>query len=362
MKMDSKLILVINPGSTSTKVAIFDGHKNLFQKSIIHPQEELKQFKYIADQYSYRKNIILEVIGSQSLGVSFDDIQVVVGRGGLIKPVPSGVIEVNDALIRDLKHSPLGEHASNLGGLIADDIAKHLPNAKAYIVDPVVVDEMNEIARIAGHPLFQRKSILHALNQKAVARHYARNNGVLYEDLKLVVAHLGGGISVGVHIRGKIIDVNQGLDGEGPFSPERSGTLPSGDLVRLCFSGKYTQEEVIKMILGKGGMVAYLGTNDVVEVEKRIAEGDEYAKLIFEAMAYQVAKQIAQMAVVCECELDAILITGGVAYSKAFIELISRKVQRIAPVFVYPGEDEMYALAMNGMMILDGEAKFIEYN
>ena len=249
--MHSSIILVINPGSTSTKIALFDGHKNIFQKNIMHTVDELAPFEHIADQYAFRKQVILDVISHDNIGLDLDHIRVVIGRGGLIKPVPSGVIEVNDALIRDLKNSPLGEHASNLGGLIADDIARHLTNAKAYIADPVVVDELDEIARFSGHPELQRRSILHALNQKAIARHYARNTGVNYEDLNLVVAHLGGGITVGAHKKGRIVDVNQGLDGEGPFSPERSGTLPVGDLVKLCFSGKYTIDQVKKMITGK---------------------------------------------------------------------------------------------------------------
>jgi butyrate kinase len=361
--MDQKIILVINPGSTSTKIAIFDGHKPVFQRNIIHSAEDLAPYAHIADQYSFRKNVILDVINKDSVDVHPDDIQIVVGRGGVIKPVPSGVIKVNEALLRDLKNSPWGiDHASNLGGLIADDIARNLPNAQAYIADPVVVDELQDVARVAGHPEFQRKSILHALNQKAVARHYAKNTGVRYEDLNLVVAHLGGGITVGAHQKGRIIDVNQGLDGEGPFSPERSGTLPVGDLAKLCYSGKYTLDQVKKMITGKGGMVAYLGTNNVQDVEKRIEEGDGFAKLIFEAMAYQVSKCIGEMVVVLDCEVDAILITGGVAYSKAFVDYISNKVNKLGPIFIYPGEDEMQALALNGLMVLNGEATLLEYN
>jgi butyrate kinase len=359
--MDSKIILVINPGSTSTKIAIYNAHNILFQRNIIHSVEDLAQFEHIADQYNFRKNVILDVINKDNVEVNPDDIQIVMGRGGVIKPVPSGVIKVSETLIHDLINSKI-EHASNLGGLIADDIAKNLPHATAYIADPVVVDELEDVARISGHPDLQRTSIFHALNQKATARHYAKNTGARYEDLNLVVVHLGGGITVGAHKKGRVIDVNQGLDGEGPFSPERSGTLPSGDFAKLCYSGKYTLDQVKKMITGKGGMVAYLGTNNVMEVEKRIENGDEYAKLIFEAMGYQVAKFIGEMAVVLDCDVDAILITGGVAFSKAFVNYISNKVSKIGPIFVYPGEDEMHALALNALMVLNGEANILEYN
>ena len=359
--METKTILAINPGSTSTKIAIFHGHKNIFHKNIQHSVEDLAPYNKITDQYEFRKKVIIDLLENDNSGIDLKNICVVVGRGGLIKPVPSGVIKVNDALIHDLKNSPLGEHASNLGGLIADDIAKHLPHAKAYIADPVVVDELEDIARISGHPLFERKSILHALNQKAIARLYARNINTPYEDLNLIVTHLGGGITVGAHCKGRIIDVNNGLDGEGPFSPERSGTLPMGDLVRLCFSGKYTQAEILKMITGHGGMVAYLCTNSIPDVEIMIGEGNHQAKLIYDAMAYQVAKSIGEMAAVLNGEVDAILITGGVAFNKVFVDKIRKKVSTFGTVYVYPGEDEMYALAMNGLMILNGQAQILEY-
>lgn len=352
-------VLAINPGSTSTKIAVFHNTNPVFIKTIRHTSEELAPFEKITDQYAFRKEIILKEL--KDAETQFDLIKAVVGRGGLVKPIPSGVYRVNEAMKADLFNSPLGEHASNLGGLIADDIARSLPNAQAFIADPVVVDEMNELARIAGHPLFKRNSIFHALNQKAIAREHSRQVMRQYEDLNLIVTHLGGGITVGAHEKGKVIDVNNGLDGEGPFSPERSGTLPSGDLVRLCFSGRFTEKEMLKMITGNGGMVAYLGTNNAYEAEMRAAEGDEKAKLILEAMAYQVAKAIGAMCPVLRGEVDAILITGGLANSKWFVNNIIQRVFRIAPVYVYPGEDEMRALANNGLMVLKGEIQPKEY-
>jgi len=359
--MDINLILVINPGSTSTKIAVFNRSEVIFQKNIHHTIEDLSPYPNITSQYQFRKEVILNELENYCKECNFREIKIIVGRGGLLKPVPSGVIEVNERLLHDLKNNTIREHASNLGGLIAADIADSLSGAKAYIADPVVVDEFEEISRISGHPLFERKSILHTLNQKAVARLHSKTINRKYEELNLIVAHLGGGITVGAHHKGRIIDVNQGLDGEGPFSPERSGTLPVGDMVRLCFSGQYTMDQILKMITGKGGLVAYLGTNSAIEVEKMIESGNKKARLIYEAMAYQVAKSIGEMAVVLKCDVDAILITGGVAYSNYIVNFITSMVSKISKVFVYPGEDEMQALAMNGLMVLTGEAKIIEY-
>ncbi len=354
--MDGYRILAINPGSTSTKIAVFHNTNSVFVKNITHSSDELSKFEHISDQFEYRKDIIYKEL--QQANINLNEIKAVVGRGGLVKPIPSGVYEVNEALRSDLINPPMGgEHASNLGGLIALEIAHALPNAKAYITDPVVVDEMNDIARVAGHPDFKRVSIFHALNQKAIARQHAKSIMRNYEDLNLVVAHLGGGISVGAHEKGRVIDVNQALDGEGPFSPERSGTLPSADLVKMCFSGKYTQAELLKMICGKGGLVAHLGTNSASSVEERAFSGDEQAKFIFEAMAYQVAKAIGAMVAVLSGNVDAIILTGGIAYSKYFTNYISERVHKFAPLHVYPGEDEMRALAVNGLMVLKGEVQ-----
>ncbi|HAJ99258.1 MAG TPA: butyrate kinase [Bacteroidales bacterium] len=351
--MQCELILAVNPGSTSTKIAVFEGAKERFLKNIKHSFNDLQNFKVITDQYEFRKNIILGEL--ESAGFKLRQFAVIVGCGGLVKPIISGVYEVNDALLNDLRIGVQGQHASNLGGLIAHDIAQSLPSAKAYIADPVVVDELEPIARISGHPLFERTSIFHALNQKAIARQYAKSISKQYDELNLIIAHLGGGISVGAHRKGRVIDVNQALNGEGPFSPERSGTLPVGELVRLCFSGEYTEEQIKKMITGKGGYVAYLGTNDAYEVEKRANSGDEKAALIQDALAYQVAKEIGACSTVLKGEVDAILLTGGISHGKPFVDAVSERVKHIATIFVYPGEDEMRALAMNGLMILKGE-------
>jgi butyrate kinase len=325
----------------------------MFQKNIVHSEEDLAPFDKVADQFEFRKDIILSELREND--VDLDCIEIVMGRGGLIKPVPSGVIAVNERLKEDLRNSPLGEHASNLGGLIADDIARSLPSAKAYIADPVVVDEFDEIARITGHPILERKSIFHALNQKAIAYDYARAINTPYKELNLIVVHMGGGVTVGAHHHGRVIDVNQGLDGDGPFSPERAGTLPIGGIIGLCFSGDYTEKEIRKMVTGKGGLVAYFNSNDARLIEDMAKAGDEKAKLIYEAMAYQVAKEIGAMATVLFSDVDAILLTGGMAYSRYFVELISDRVKNMAPVHIYPGEDEMKALAKNGVKVFMGE-------
>ena len=353
-------ILAINPGSTSTKIAVFENEKNVFLKNIKHSAEELKPFNNITDQYEFRKETILREL--KEAGQDVNTICCIMGRGGLTKPIPSGVYEVNDKMKNDMLNSPFGEHASNLGGFIADDIAKGLKDVKAYITDPVVVDELDDIARVAGHPNFERISILHALNQKATARRYAREHNLVYEELNLIVAHLGGGISVGAHRQGRIVDVNNALNGDGPFSPERSGTLPAGQLAKLCFSGKYTHDEVKLMLKGKGGFTAYLGTNDAYEVEMRAKNGDEKAQFISDAMAYQVAKEIGQCATVLKGKVDAIILTGGIAYNKQFCACVDEMTAFIAPMKVYPGEDEMSALAMNGLMVLRGEIQPKEYN
>lgn len=346
-------ILAVNPGSTSTKIALYEDETPLFVRTIRHSNEELAPYARVADQFGFRRDLILSALREE--GIDPATIGAVVGRGGLVRPIASGVYEVNDALKRDLVDAPMGEHASNLGGLIADDLAAHIPGARAFIADPVVVDELDDVARVTGHPLFRRVSIFHALNQKAVAKIYARSVMRKYEELNLIVAHLGGGISIGAHRKGRVVDVNNALDGEGPFSPERSGTLPAGQLADLCFSGKYTHEEVRRMINGKGGTVAYLGTNDMRDVRQRAAEGDVECRRIQSAMAYNIGKAVGAAAAVLHGDVDAILITGGIAHDKDLCDYVRNMCDFIAPIHIYPGEDEMAALAMNGLGVLKGE-------
>ncbi len=357
--MEEIRILAINPGSTSTKIAVYEGTTPLFIQTIRHTTEELEPFDVVTKQFSFRKKIIIEQV--ENADIDINTLSVIMGRGGLLKPVESGIIAVNEKMRHDLEFCVYGEHASNLGGLIAWDIAQSIPDAKAYITNPVVVDELDDLARLSGHPLLPRRSIFHALNQKAVARQHAKSIMRPYEDLNLIVVHLGGGITVGAHKKGRVVDVNQGLDGDGPYSPERTGTLPVGDLVRLCYSGNYTEKQVLKMIKGEGGLVAYLGTNSAYEVEQRAEKGDEYAKYIYDGMAYQVAKEVGSMAAVLHGEIDGILITGGIAHDKYFVNQVISYIHRFAPVHVYPGEDEMKALAINGLRVSSGEAIAKEY-
>ncbi len=351
--MEDQRILAINPGSTSTKIAVYQGSKSIFLKNIKHSAEDLQPFEKIVDQFSFRKDIIMKEL--EEADIRIDLITAVVGRGGLVKPIESGVYEVNEQMINDLHESKLGEHASNLGGLIAQNIAQSLEGARAFIADPVVVDEMEDVARYTGHPEFIRHSIFHALNQKAIARKHSKSVDRPYNELNLIIAHLGGGISVGAHKKGRVIDVNNALDGDGPFSPERTGTLPCGQVAKLCFSGEYTHEQVKKMIKGEGGLVAYLGTNDAYEVEMRVKDGDAEAKKVHDALAYQLGKEIGALSAVLGGQVDAIILTGGMAYDKILVDYIKKMVNFIAPVVVYPGEDEMEALAMNGLMVMKGE-------
>lgn len=353
------MILTVNPGSTSTKVAVFNNNKSVFLKNIKHSGEELKPFKKITDQYEFRMEKILGEL--ENANIKIDDISAVVGRGGLVKPIESGVYEVNEKMLEDLREGVLGQHASNLGGIIAHEIASRTKGSRAFIADPVVVDEMQDVARVAGHPRFKRISIFHALNQKAVARSHSASFEKKYEELNLIVVHLGGGVSVGAHCRGRVIDVNNALDGEGPFSPERSGTLPAGELVKTCFSGEFTMEEVKSMITGNGGYMAYFNTNDAHEIEVRAKKGDKEAALIQDALAYQVAKEIGSMATVLKGKVDAIILTGGMAYNNILVSCVREMVSFIAPVAVYPGEDEMKSLAMNGYMALNGAVDIKKY-
>ena len=294
-------------------------------------------------------------------GVKLEDIKVIVGRGGLLRPIPSGVYEVNEAMLKDLSSACYGEHASNLGGIIANELASRIKGCKAYIADPVVVDELCDVARIGGHPMFPRISIFHALNHKAIAKMYAREIGKEYGDLNLVVVHMGGGVSVAAHSKGKVVDVNNALYGEGPFSPERTGGIAAMQLADACYSGKYTLAEMKKIISGKGGVVAHLGTNSFKEVEDRVAAGDKEAKLIADAFIYNVAKAIGGMAAALSGKVDAILLTGGIAYGKEMMQQLADMVSFIAPVKVYPGEDEMAALAGNALAVMEGREEVKTY-
>lgn len=357
--MKKRLILAVNPGSTSTKFGLYEEKELVFVSIITHSADELARFTKLTDQFGFRKELIMNELKSRSVDLSA--IVAVVGRGGLVKPIESGVYRVNEKMKEDLAAGLWGVHASNLGALIADDIASAVPGASAYIVDPVVVDEIEPVARLSGHPLLERRSIYHALNQKAIARQYAADKGTKYEDLNLIIAHMGGGISVGAHRKGRVVDVNNALDGDGPFSPERSGGLPAGQLAELCFSGSYTLKQVKEMLTGKGGMVAYLGENSFKKICERAAAGDEKACLVIEAAAYQTAKEIGAMAAVLEGKVDAIILTGGMAYQDSHVNSIKSKVGFIAGVAVYPGEDEIRALAFNGLMAADGLAEIKEY-
>lgn len=352
-----KKILVINPGSTSTKIAVYNDEKEVLVNTIRHSMEELAKYPRIIDQFEFRKELVLKTLEENNIPFQFDAI---VGRGGLLKPIPGGVYEVNDAMLNDIMHA-MRTHACNLGCLLASELAIMLPGCRAFIADPGVVDELDEVARINGSPLMPRITIWHALNQRAIARRYAKEQGKRYEELNLIVCHLGGGISVGAHQQGRAIDVPNALDGEGPFSPERAGTLPAGNLIDLCFSGKYTQAQLKKMVCGQGGLAAHLGTTDVQAIQKRIDEGDEHARLILEAMIYHIAKAVGGAAVALWGEVDAILLTGGIAYSEYITSRLKARVSFLAPVFIYPGEDELEALALNGLGALRGELPIQEY-
>ena len=353
-------ILAINPGSTSTKFAVYFSERCILKKTIRHPMDELMRYNNVVDQFDFRKGLIIDALVDE--GIEVDSIKYIIGRGGLTYPLESGIYRINNLMLKHAAEGVLGQHASNLGPLLADYISLQIPNAQAFIADPVVTDELDEIARVAGHPHFERRSIFHALNQKATARNHAAATGSKYEELNLIVAHLGGGISVGAHKKGRVVDVNNAFDGEGGFSPERSGTLPVGQLIDICYSRNYTKDEIKRMVVGEGGYVAYLGTNDAMEVEKRAKRGDKNAVFIQEALFYQVSKMIGEMAVVLKGHVDAIILTGGMAFSKALEEYVKSAAGFIAPVFVYPGEDELEALAMNALRVARGLAQVKEYS
>ena len=344
--------LIINPGSTSTKIGVFEDETLLFEETLRHSTEEIAQFANIVDQKDFRKKIITDLL--ESRGFDIRSLNVIVGRGGMLKPIPGGTYAVTEELLEDLKKGVQGQHASNLGGILAKEIGDSI-GVPSYIVDPVVVDELMPIARYSGVPELPRVSIFHALNQKAVAKRYAKEIGKPYESLRLIVVHMGGGVSVGAHVNGRVIDVFNALDGDGAFSPERAGGVPNGALIKMCFSGKYTEKEVYGKMVGKGGFNAYLGTNDMREVTKRANEGDEKAVEAKQAFLFQVAKDIGSMACVLNGKVDRIIVTGGIAYGADVVAALKERAEWIAPFTVYPGEDELLALAQGALRVLNGE-------
>lgn len=351
-------LLIINPGSTSTKIGVYDGAKEVLEETLRHSSDEIGQYEIIYDQLKFRKQLILNVLEDKKFNIQ--TLDAVVGRGGMLKPIESGTYKVNESMLKDLRVGIQGQHASNLGGILSNEIGGEL-GIPSYIVDPVVVDELQDVARISGVPELPRVSKFHALNQKAVAKRFAKETGKNYANINIIVVHMGGGVSVGAHMKGRIIDVNNALDGEGPFSPERAGTVPVGALIEMCYNGKYSKQEVYSKIVGKGGYVAYLNTNDARDVLKLALDGDKDGNLYFNAFIYQVSKAIGEMATVLSGKVDAIILTGGVAYSDVVVERIKERTGWIAPITSYPGEDELLALAEGAIRVLSGEEEAKEY-
>jgi len=354
----SKKSLIINPGSTSTKIGVFEDETLLFEETLRHTTEEIARFDKIVDQKDFRKEIIVNLLKEKDFDINSLDF--VVGRGGMLKPIPSGTYEVSPELLHDLEIGKQGQHASNLGGILAKEIADSI-GVPSYIVDPTVVDEMMDIARYSGVPELPRVSVFHALNQKAVARRYAKEIGKPYEELDLIVVHMGGGVSVGPHKHGRVIDIFNALDGDGAFSPERAGAVPVGALIRMCYSGKYTEAEAMKMVVGNGGFNAYLNTNDMRDVDKMVKDGNKEAEKVRDAFILQMSKDIGSMACVLEGKVDQIILTGGIAYDKVVVEGIKKRCGWIAPFTVYPGEDELLALCQGGLRVVNGEEQAKKY-
>lgn len=351
-------ILTINPGSTSTKCSVYDDEAVIFTQVIRHDEKVLSRCASVLSQKEYRMGLILACI--EEAGLEAATLDAVAGRGGLLKPIESGTYLINPAMLEDLRSASAAIHASALGAIIAAEIAGGL-SIPAYVVDPVVVDEMERSAKLTGMPGLERSSVFHALNQKAVARRLSDKLGKPYENARLIVAHLGGGITVGAHRYGRVIDVNDALSGEGPFTPERTGGIPALPLVRMCYSGEYTEAEMNDKITKKGGMLAYLGTHDLQAVQKMINDGDEFAALVLDSMAYQVSKEIGAMMAVLEGVVDAIVLTGGLAHSTRFTGAIKQRVDKLAPVYVFPGEDEMFALMSGVLRVLRGQEMALQY-
>lgn len=356
--METQLILAINPGSTSTKIGIFKNQEMIFEQTLRHRAEDLKDFTTVFSQYDFRLKAIKSCL--EEKGIALKGFTAVVGRGGLLKPIAGGTYAVSQKMLKDLQLGVSGDHASNLGGLLAYAFALE-SGVQSYIVDPTVVDELDDVARFSGSPLIQRRSIQHTLNQKMVAHRYAKDMGTTYQECNFIIAHLGGGISVSAHRKGRIIDSNNALDGDGPFSPERAGGLPVADVIKLAYSGNYGEEELRKLFVGRGGLVAYLGSNDGKEISDRIEAGDEKAKQVFEAMAYQIAKEIGAQAAVLKGKIDAVILTGGLAYSKLLTDYLQDRIGFLGKIILYPGEDELLALVLGVLRVLEGTEQVKEY-
>jgi len=356
-----KEILVIYPQVHQTKIAVYRNINVIFLKTIKHKADELNQFKEVMDQVDFRSALIMKELKENQ--INLQAIEAVIARGGLIKPLKTaGVYKINDLMIEHLRTGYQGVHETNLGGVIADKITKDLPNARAFLADPVVVDELDDIARVTGHPKVERKSIFHALNHKYICRKYAKRNNKCYYEMRLIVAHIGsGGTSIGAHKEGRVVDVNQAFDGAGPFSLTRAGTLPIGTLVKACFSGKYTEAELIKMITKEGGIYAHLGTSDIHKIFEMIENGDEKAKFYMEAMAYNVAKYIGSAAAVLDFDVDAILLSGSIFNYPMFTQYLNNKIKSVAPIALFPAVNDLDALNMNAMLALKGEIEINEY-
>lgn len=351
-------IFVINPGSTSTKFSVSDGQAMIWNTTVHHPADELAGFNHPNEQLDYRNRAMHRAI--EEAGLDISEFDAVIGRGGLLRPTPGGVYEVDEYIIHDLVHAEM-EHVCNLGALLADILAKEV-GCRSFIADPEVVDEFMPEARLSGLPMLERRSVFHALNGKAVARLYAREIGRRYDELNLIVVHMGGGISVAAHRMGKVVDVNNALNGDGPYAPERAGTLPADQFAELCFSGKYTLREIKKMINGRGGLAAHLGTNDTRLIEQKALVGEEPYKGVLEGMLYGTAREIGARSVALRGKVDAIIITGGIAHSKYCVDRIVEWAGFIGPVVVRPGEDEMFSLAFNAACALTGELPISIYD
>jgi len=357
--MVAQNILIVYPESHKTRIAVYLNTEPIFLKTIRHSEEEVDEYNDITAQKEFRKKLVIEELEKNHYHL--DKFDIVMGRSGMVKPVSQGVYRISPAMIKDLEEGLMGHHATNLGGQIAYDIAQQI-GKEAYMANPVVVDELSDVARITGHPKFVRKSVFHALNHKHVANKYAKSVNKKYEDLNLIVCHIGsGGVSIGAHKKGRVIDVNQAFDGGGPFSITRSGTLPVGQLVRLCFSGEYSEQEVVDMITKEGGYSAYLGTDNIEQINHMLSLGDENAKLVSYALSYQVSKEVASHVATLEGDVDAIILTGIIFDSEEFLENVKKSISSIAPIALYPSVNDFEALAQFAYQVLSGEIKVKEY-